>query len=60
MTTTLDRPRMPSTRRESLTVTVDIDDVIYPWYDTAHQVCTDAGISNGVTPRSWVVHEEYG
>jgi hypothetical protein len=41
-------------------VGIDIDDVIYPWYDRAHELCVAAGITNGVTPSSWSVYEEYG
>lgn len=39
---------------------VDIDDVLFPWYDQAHVACTAAGITNGITPTSWYVHESYG
>jgi len=39
---------------------VDIDDVLYPWYDTAHEVCVRAGITNGVTPTQWDVPADYG
>lgn len=38
----------------------DVDDVLFPWYDTAHRACTEAGITNGITPTSWTVHEDYG
>lgn len=41
-------------------VGIDIDDVLYPWYDVAHRVCEAAGITNGVTPETWAPHEEYG
>lgn len=51
---------IPAGMDRPLAVMADIDDVLYPWYDTAHEVCTRAGITNGVTPRTWVVHEEYG
>jgi hypothetical protein len=43
-----------------LALCVDIDDVIFPWYDRAHAACEAAGITNGVTPCTWVPHEEYG
>lgn len=39
---------------------VDIDDVLFPWYEKAHQACVDAGITNGVQPTTWSPHEEYG
>jgi 5'(3')-deoxyribonucleotidase len=39
---------------------IDIDDVLYPWYATAHAICERAGITNGVTPTSWRAYEEYG
>jgi hypothetical protein len=41
-------------------VGIDIDDVLYPWYDVAHQICTRAGITNGATPTSWQPFHEYG
>lgn len=39
---------------------VDIDDVLHPWFNTAHQLCEAAGITNGVVPTKWRVFEEYG
>lgn len=45
---------------QPLSIVIDIDDVLYPWYDAAHKVCVAAGITNGVTPRTWSVFEEYG
>ena len=39
---------------------VDIDDVIFPWYERAHYASQHAGITNGVTPRSWYPFREYG
>jgi hypothetical protein len=39
---------------------IDIDDVLYPWYVTAHGICERAGITNGVTPSSWRAYEDYG
>lgn len=39
---------------------VDIDDVIYPWFDVAHEVCTFYGIDNGRVPSSWHCWEDYG
>jgi len=41
-------------------VGVDIDDVLFPWYDKAHAACVAAGIANGVEPTTWSPHEEYG
>jgi 5'(3')-deoxyribonucleotidase len=45
---------------KSSKVGVDIDDVLHPWFTTAHKLCEAAGITNGVTPASWTPHEEYG
>lgn len=39
---------------------VDIDDVLHPWFLTAHELCVAAGITNGVTPTSWRMYQEYG
>lgn len=39
---------------------VDIDDVLTDWYGRAHYLCTEAGITNGITPRSWHPFREYG
>ena len=39
---------------------VDIDDVLYPWYRTAHEVCEEVGITNGKTPTTWQVQDDYG
>jgi 5'(3')-deoxyribonucleotidase len=39
---------------------VDIDDVLHPWYATAHELCVAAGITNGATPTGWAPHESYG
>lgn len=41
-------------------VGIDIDDVIYPWYRRAHELCAHAGITNGVEPVTWRPFEEYG
>lgn len=38
---------------------VDVDDVLHPWYVTAHALCEVAGITNGVTPKTWRAYEEY-
>lgn len=38
---------------------IDIDDVWYGWYDRAHQICVEAGITNGVTPTTWQPYDEY-
>lgn len=39
---------------------VDIDDVLFAWYDLAHNACRVAGITNGVTPTSWRPFDDYG
>lgn len=39
---------------------VDIDDVLHPWFMTAHQLCEVAGITNGVIPKTWRMADEYG
>lgn len=44
----------------ALRVGVDIDDVLFPWYDTAHRICEAAGITNGVQPTSWAPYAQYG
>jgi uncharacterized HAD superfamily protein len=41
-------------------VGVDIDDVLKPWYDIAHDVCRGYGITNGVQPQTWHPYKEYG
>lgn len=42
-------------------VGVDIDDVLYPWYDTAHRICVREGLTLGdVIPSTWSPHLEYG
>lgn len=43
-----------------LRIGVDIDDVLFPWYETAHTICEAAGITNGATPTTWSPHEQYG
>jgi len=43
-----------------LTVGIDIDDVLFPWYDLAHEASVAAGITNGVTPSSWAPFQDYG
>lgn len=44
---------------KALSIAVDIDDVVFPWYDRAHAACVAAGITGGVTPTTWSPHEEY-
>jgi 5'(3')-deoxyribonucleotidase len=39
---------------------IDIDDVLFPWFDRAHEACTYAGITNGVTPSQWECWKDYG
>jgi 5'(3')-deoxyribonucleotidase len=46
--------------RRPLRVGIDIDDVLYPWFDVAHRLSERAGITNGVTPTSWKASEDYG
>lgn len=41
-------------------VGIDIDDVLFPWYDLAHEASVKAGITNGCTPTSWAPYAEYG
>lgn len=43
-----------------LRIGVDIDDVLYPWYDQAHAASVAAGITNGRTPSTWAPFEDYG
>jgi hypothetical protein len=39
---------------------LDIDDVLYPWFDAAHAACAAAGITGGVIPTSWAPYDDYG
>lgn len=39
---------------------VDVDDVLFPWFDKAHAACERAGITNGVTPSRWECYLDYG
>lgn len=39
---------------------VDVDDVLFPWFDKAHAACERAGITNGVTPSQWSCYLDYG
>lgn len=41
---------------------VDIDDVLYPWFDTAHRLSVEAGITGDLvgSPTSWRPYENYG
>ena len=39
---------------------VDVDDVLYPWYASAHRVCSQAGVTNGIMPITWACYDEYG
>lgn len=38
----------------------DLDDVVYPWYRTAHDLCRRAGVTGGAYPGSWYPYREYG
>lgn len=39
---------------------VDVDDVLHPWFLTAHSLCELAGITNGIIPKTWRMADEYG
>lgn len=39
---------------------IDIDDVLYPWYETAHAICERAGITGGNVPTTWRPFDSYG
>lgn len=39
---------------------IDIDDVLFPWFDKAHAACERAGITNGITPSQWSCYLDYG
>jgi hypothetical protein len=41
-------------------VGIDIDDVLFPWYEKAHAACVAAGVTNGVEPSTWSPADEYG
>lgn len=43
-----------------LTVGIDIDDVLFPWYDLAHSASVEAGITNGKQATSWAPFNDYG
>ena len=45
----------------TVSIGVDIDDCIYPWYDRAHEWCISDGLITSDTPRpsSWAPYEEY-
>lgn len=45
---------------KSLRIGVDVDDVLFPWFDKAHAACERAGITNGVTPTQWSCYLDYG
>lgn len=42
-----------------LSIGVDIDDVISPWYDPAHDACVAAGIAGADRPETWYPYREY-
>lgn len=44
----------------SLHILVDFDDVVYPWGDTAHRLCEEAGITNGNVITQWEMNVDYG
>jgi len=39
---------------------VDVDDVLFPWFDLAHAACERAGITNGRRPAQWQCWLDYG
>jgi uncharacterized HAD superfamily protein len=39
---------------------IDIDDVLFPWFDKAHAACERAGVTNGANPTRWAMYEDYG
>lgn len=45
----------------AIVVGADFDDVIFPWYHNAHEICVRAGLgmSSEVIPETWSPHEEY-
>lgn len=43
-----------------LVIGLDIDDVIYPWFEAAEEVCEAAGLRNGKKATSWAMHDDYG
>jgi hypothetical protein len=48
-------------RQQPLSIVVDIDDVLFPWYATAHRICQEVGLApEGVTPTTWNVWKDYG
>ena len=43
-----------------LVIMLDIDDVLYPWFNTAQRLCEAAGITNGKTATQWEMWLDYG
>lgn len=41
-------------------VGIDVDDVLFPWFDLAHAACERAGITRGQTPAQWQCWLDYG
>jgi FMN phosphatase YigB (HAD superfamily) len=39
---------------------IDIDDVLFPWSQHAHEACERAGITNGKQVTQWGMHIDYG
>lgn len=39
---------------------VDMDDVMIPWFDPAHEACERAGITNGRPATQWAPYLDYG
>jgi hypothetical protein len=48
-------------RTYDMRIGVDFDEVVYPWYERAHDVSTLAGITGDCTrPLTWYPYQEYG
>lgn len=45
---------------QTFDVLVDYDDVLYPWSKRAHELCSQAGITNGHEIDRWHFWESYG
>ncbi len=45
----------------SVSIGLDFDEALFPWYDLAHEASVRAGIvPEGVSPTTWAPHEAYG
>lgn len=45
---------------DQLAIGVDVDDVLFPWFDKAHAACERAGVTNGRIPSQWLCYLDYG